>query len=55
MKPGDHTWGPITRTASAGGYTVSATARVDRVVWTMGDGSTNVCRKRGTPYADTYG
>ena len=53
--PDQHTWGPITRTASAGGYTVTATGRVQRVVWAMGDGSTVVCAKRGTPYADSFG
>ncbi len=53
--PDQHTWGPITRTASAGGYTVTATGRVQRVVWAMGDGSTVVCTKRGTPYADSFG
>ena len=53
--PGPGSWGPITRTASAGGYSVSATGQVDRVVWAMGDGSTVVCRKLGTPYADSFG
>jgi hypothetical protein len=54
-RPGQHTWGPISRTVSAGGYSVTATARVKRVVWAMGDGSTVVCVKRGTPYADSFG
>ena len=53
--PGPSTWGPVTRSVSAGGYTVTATGRVDRVVWAMGDGSTVVCRKAGTPYADSFG
>lgn len=53
--PAQSTWGPITTSASAGGYTVSATGRVDRVVWAMGNGSTVVCRKPGTRYADSYG
>ena len=34
---------------------MTATGRVDRVVWAMGDGSTGVCRKAGTPYADAFG
>ena len=29
--------GPITESVSAGGYTVTATAKVDHVVWEMGD------------------
>jgi hypothetical protein len=53
--PDQSTWGPVTRSASAGGFTVTATAKVDRVVWTMGDGVTVVCTKPGTPYADSFG
>lgn len=53
--PGEQTWGPMTRSASAGGYTVTATAKVDRVVWVMGDGSTVTCTTLGTPYADAFG
>jgi hypothetical protein len=53
--PAQHTWGPITRTASSSGYSVTATAKVQRVVWAMGDGTTVVCTKRGTPYADSFG
>jgi hypothetical protein len=52
---GQHTWGPITRTASSAGYSVTATAEVERVVWAMGDGNTVTCTKRGTPYADSFG
>ena len=53
--PGQQTWGPITRTASSAGYRVTATAKVQRVVWAMGDGRTVTCTKRGTPYADSFG
>jgi hypothetical protein len=53
--PGQHTWGPITRTASSAGYSVSATAKVQRVVWAMGDGNTVTCTRRGTPYEDSFG
>jgi hypothetical protein len=53
--PGQHTWGPITRTASSSGYSVTATAKVQRVVWAMGDGNTVVCTKPGTSYADSFG
>ncbi|GAA2234257.1 hypothetical protein GCM10010413_36890 [Promicromonospora sukumoe] len=48
--PGEQTFGPITRTASAGSVTVSATARVERIVWDMGDGTQVVCTGPGTPY-----
>ena len=51
----ENTWGPITRTASAGGFTVRATAKVKKVVWDMGDGTQVVCFTKGTPYADSYG
>ncbi|WP_344252367.1 hypothetical protein [Terrabacter carboxydivorans] len=53
--PADNTWGPITRTASAGGFTVRATAEVKKVVWDMGDGTQVVCFTKGTPYADSFG
>lgn len=46
--PRANTWGPITRSASDGGLTVTATASVDQVKWTMGDGSTISCGV-GTP------
>lgn len=53
--PAENMWGPITRTASAGGFTVRATAKVKKVVWDMGDGTQVVCFTKGTPYADSYG
>ncbi len=49
------TVGPITRTAAAAGYTVTATATVKSIDWQMGDGSTVVCEGGGTPYKDSYG
>lgn len=52
--PTSNSWGPITRSASAGGFTVTATARVSRVVWDMGDGQVVSCRA-GTPYEDSFG
>ena len=55
QQPDSTTWGPVTRTASAAGYTVTATATVTKVVWAMGDGETVVCRTPGTPYEDRYG
>lgn len=53
--PDDHTYGPITATASAGGITITATANVQKVTWQMGDGTTVECRSAGTPYAASYG
>jgi hypothetical protein len=52
---GPSTWGPISRSASAGGITVTATAEVDHVVWEMGDGHTVTCNRAGTPYHVSYG
>lgn len=53
--PTESTIGPITRSASAGGYTVTATATVKRIVWNMGDGSSVTCNGPGTKYEDRYG
>lgn len=49
-KPDERTWGPVTRTATAAGHTVTATAKVTHVVWDMGDGKTRTCRGPGTPW-----
>ncbi|MBD3781364.1 MAG: hypothetical protein IE926_00190 [Micrococcales bacterium] len=53
--PGTTTWGPQTRSVSTGGFTVTATAKAQRTVWTMGDGTTVTCHGPGTPYANSYG
>lgn len=53
--PSDQTWGPITASASAGGITVTATARVHKITWDMGDGSKVTCTSAGTPYKAAYG
>lgn len=53
--PSATTWGPITRSTSAGGFTVTATGRVSSVRWDMGDGQVVVCQGPGTPYLDSYG
>lgn len=53
--PAPNTYGPITRSASAAGVTVTATATVAEVVWDMGDGSEPISCGAGTPYADHYG
>jgi hypothetical protein len=55
QNPSQSTWGPITKSVSAGGSTVTATAKVDRVVWAMGDGSTVACTGPGTAYQDSFG
>ncbi len=52
---GGSTWGPITRTATSGPWSVTATAEVERIVWDMGDGTTVVCTTPGTPYEDRFG
>lgn len=54
-RPDEHSWGPITRTASAGGVSVTATAEVERVRWLMGDGQVVVCSGPGTVYEDRFG
>lgn len=53
--PDEHTFGPATASASAGGITVTATARVHQVTWDMGDGTEVVCRTAGTPYQPSFG
>ncbi|MEV7888324.1 ATP/GTP-binding protein [Streptomyces sp. NPDC002817] len=44
------TYGPNTASATAGGVTVTATARVSKIVWQMGDGTTVTCTGPGTAY-----
>ncbi|GAA1435917.1 hypothetical protein GCM10009616_34350 [Microlunatus lacustris] len=53
--PGPATTGPISRSATVRGFTVTATAKATRVVWRMGDGTTVSCLGRGTPYKDSDG
>ena len=53
--PGPATFGPQVLTGSAGGLTITATARVDRIVWNMGDGTSVTCRTPGTAYQDRFG
>jgi hypothetical protein len=49
------TFGPIVRSASVGGTSVTATGEVDRIVWAMGDGGVVTCRSAGVPFADGDG
>ena len=53
--PDSHTVGPITESASAGGITVTATAKLQKITWDMGDGSMVTCTTPGTPYKAAYG
>ena len=53
--PGPATFGPQILTAAAGGVTITATAKVERIVWSMGDGTSVTCRTPGTVYQDRYG
>jgi len=53
--PGDQTIGPISRSVSEGGFTVTATAKVDRIRWSLGDGGVKTCNGPGTPYKLSYG
>lgn len=50
-----NTYGPITRSASQGPVSVTATAKVSSIVWDMGDGTKKTCTGPGTPYEDRYG
>jgi len=52
---GDNAYGPITRTATAGPVSVTATARVARVVWDLGDGTRVTCRSAGTTWSPAKG
>lgn len=50
------TFGPNTATASGGGVTVSATAKVSSIEWDLGDASDSVhCDGPGTPYKESFG
>jgi hypothetical protein len=57
--PSAETLGPNTASASAGGITVTAEARVESIDWSMGDGATVKCvgehRARGTIYKRAFG
>jgi hypothetical protein len=47
------TWRPQTASASDGPVSVTVTARLDRVEWDMGDGTTVTCTEPGTPFDPT--
>ncbi|WP_410633808.1 hypothetical protein [Amycolatopsis sp. cmx-4-83] len=48
----EETTGPVTRTASAGPITVTATATLGGIDWSMGDGATVRCAGPGTAFTD---
>ncbi len=52
---GADSFGPITRTATAGSVSVTATAKVTKVVWDMGDGAEVTCRDTGTEWTRADG
>ncbi|MGW0628511.1 ATP/GTP-binding protein [Streptomyces sp. NPDC002758] len=49
------TYGPNTTSATAGGVTVTATAKVTKIAWSMGDGAAVTCNGPGTEYTPSYG
>ncbi|MET8453135.1 ATP/GTP-binding protein [Streptomyces sp. NPDC005209] len=49
------TYGPNSASASLAGVTVTATAKVTRIDWQMGDGTTVTCQGPGTTYTASYG
>ncbi|MEU8227928.1 hypothetical protein [Kribbella sp. NPDC048915] len=51
----ENTWGPIEREASVPGLSVTATAQVKAINWTMGDGKIVRCKGPGTPYDESMG
>lgn len=53
--PSEQTYGPMTRSASLGDVTVTATAKVKKVLWEMGDGNAVTCWTVGTPFTDGHG
>ncbi|MFE3268922.1 ATP/GTP-binding protein [Streptomyces sp. NPDC059215] len=55
VNKGPTTYGPNSASATAGGVTVTATAKVTRIVWRMGDGATVNCTGPGTTYTASYG
>ncbi|MFF3207719.1 ATP/GTP-binding protein [Streptomyces sp. NPDC002962] len=55
VNQGATTYGPNTASASAGGVTVTATAKVSKIVWQMGDGASVTCSGPGTSYQASAG
>lgn len=55
VKKSATSFGPNTASATAGGVTVTATAKVSRMVWAMGDGASVTCNGPGTAYTSSAG
>ncbi|AFR34598.1 hypothetical protein ARUE_113p00900 (plasmid) [Arthrobacter sp. Rue61a] len=53
--PGQDSYGPWTQSDTIQGLAVTATARVTRIDWGMGDGQVVSCANIGTPYVTAYG
>jgi hypothetical protein len=53
--PSATTYGPNRKSATQNGITITAVGRVDKLVWTMGNGDALTCRGPGTPYAESFG
>jgi len=49
------TWGPASATAAVPGLSVTATAKAEKITWSMGDGNSVTCRNPGTEYKATFG
>lgn len=49
------TYGPNSASATAGGVTVTATAKVKSIVWDMGDGTSVTCTGPGSVYKKSFG
>lgn len=49
------TYGPYSQTATLGGVTITATAKVTSILWNMGDGKTVACGSAGTEFKVAYG
>lgn len=48
------TYGPNTASAGLAGVTVTATAKVSKIVWKLGDGESVTCNGPGTPYEASF-
>lgn len=53
--PDAHTWGPISASVSAAGYSMRATAKASRVEWEMGNGDVVPCNNPGTAWGPRDG
>ncbi|MET9293075.1 hypothetical protein [Streptomyces sp. NPDC003077] len=47
-------WRPVTETVKVTGASVTATAKPQRVVWSMGNGDSVTCQGPGTPYSARF-